>query len=47
MARRRILIGLRGLMTFLAIGVCYALVVGWGFFNPAFRGMDRTPTPGG
>ena len=33
--------------TFLAICVCYGLVVGWGFFNPAFRGMDRTPTPGG
>jgi MFS family permease len=28
--------------TFLAIGVAYAAVVGYGFFNPAFREMDRT-----
>lgn len=27
--------------TFLAIGMCYLLVTGWGFFNPAFREMDR------
>jgi len=27
--------------TFLAIGVCYALVVGWGFVNPAFRGLSE------
>ena len=27
--------------TFLAIGVCYAAVVGYGFFNAAFREMDR------
>ena len=27
--------------TFLAIGVCYAGVVGYGFFNAAFREMDR------
>ena len=27
--------------TLLAIGVCYAAVVGYGFFNPAFREMDR------
>lgn len=27
--------------TFLAIGVSYAAVVGYGFFNPAFREMDR------
>ena len=26
--------------TFLAIGLCYALVVGYGFINPAFREMD-------
>ena len=29
--------------TFLAIGVCYAAVVGYGFFNAAFREMDRPP----
>ncbi len=28
--------------TFLAIAICYAAVVGYGFFNPAFREMDRT-----
>lgn len=28
--------------TFLAIGVCYAAVVAYGFFNPAFREMDRS-----
>jgi hypothetical protein len=27
--------------TFLAIGVCYAFVVGWGFVNPAFRELSR------
>jgi MFS family permease len=27
--------------TFLAMGVLLAAVVGYGFFNPAFRGMDR------
>ena len=27
--------------TFLAIAICYAAVVGYGFFNPAFREMDR------
>lgn len=32
--------------TFLAIGVCYALVVGWGFVNPAFRELGRRPRPG-
>lgn len=26
--------------TLLAIGVCYALAVAWGFVNPAFRAMD-------
>jgi MFS family permease len=26
--------------TFLGIGLCYATVVGYGFFNPAFREMD-------
>ncbi|HEY4622043.1 MAG TPA: MFS transporter, partial [Gaiellaceae bacterium] len=27
--------------TFLAIGVCYAAVVGYGFVNPAFRELDH------
>jgi MFS family permease len=27
--------------TFLAIGVCYGLVVAYGFINPAFRRMDE------
>ncbi len=27
--------------TFLAIGVCYTLLVAYGFFNPAFRELDR------
>ena len=27
--------------TFLVIAACYALVTGYGFFNPAFREMDR------
>jgi hypothetical protein len=27
--------------TFLVIGIAYAAVVGYGFFNPAFRGMDH------
>lgn len=31
--------------TFLAVGVCYALVVGWGFFNPAFRALDSQSEP--
>jgi MFS family permease len=30
--------------TFLAIGIGYAAVVGYGFFNPAFREMDRSVT---
>ena len=29
--------------TFLCIGLCYALVTGYGFFNPAFYEMDRPP----
>jgi MFS family permease len=29
--------------TFLAIGVCYAAVVVYGFFNPAFRALDHPP----
>jgi MFS family permease len=29
--------------TFLAMGVLLAAVVGYGFFNPAFRQMDRSP----
>jgi MFS family permease len=29
--------------TFLTIGVCYALVTAYGFFNPAFRALDRSP----
>jgi predicted MFS family arabinose efflux permease len=29
--------------TFLCIAVCYALVTGWGFFNPAFHEMDQPP----
>jgi MFS family permease len=32
-------IGVAG--TFLAIGVCYVVIVAYGFFNPAFREMDR------
>lgn len=31
--------------TFLAIGVSYAAVVAYGFFNPAFRAMDRASEP--
>jgi MFS family permease len=31
--------------TFLAIGVCYAAVVGYGFFNPAFRRLDERAAP--
>lgn len=27
--------------TFLGIGIAYAALVGYGFFNPAFRGLDR------
>jgi len=30
--------------TFLGIGLCYALVTGYGFFNPAFHEMDQPPT---
>jgi len=29
--------------TFLGIGVCYLAVTVYGFFNPAFREMDRVP----
>ena len=29
--------------TLLGIGVCYVAVTGFGFFNPAFREMDRRP----
>jgi MFS family permease len=29
--------------TFLAIGLCYLAVTGFGFFNPAFRELDRPP----
>jgi MFS family permease len=29
--------------TFLAIGVCYGLLVAYGFVNPAFREMDEQP----
>ncbi|MBA2742605.1 MAG: MFS transporter [Actinobacteria bacterium] len=32
--------------TFLVIGVGYSAVVGYGFFNPAFRGMDRSRSEG-
>ena len=28
--------------TFLAMGVLLAIVVGYGFFNPTFREMDRS-----
>jgi MFS family permease len=31
--------------TLLAIGVCYFAVTGYGFFNPAFREMDKRPEP--
>ncbi|HUG65830.1 MAG TPA: MFS transporter [Gaiellaceae bacterium] len=31
--------------TFLAIGIAYAAVVGYGFFNPAFRDMDSASEP--
>jgi MFS family permease len=30
--------------TVLVIGICYAAVVTYGFFNPAFHEMDRTPS---
>lgn len=37
-----VLVGAIGVgATFLAIGVMLALVVGYGFFNPAFRELDR------
>ena len=37
-----VLVGAIGVAaTFLAIGVLLALVVAYGFFNPAFREMDR------
>ena len=43
-----VLIGAIGVAgTFLAIGVCYAAVVGYGFFNPAFREMGRTAPEAG
>ena len=29
--------------TFLCIGLCYALVTGYGYFNPAFHEMDLPP----
>lgn len=29
--------------TFLAVGVCYAAVVAYGFVNPAFRELDSRP----
>jgi MFS family permease len=29
--------------TFFGIGVCYAAVTLYGFFNPAFRAMDKPP----
>lgn len=29
--------------TLLGIGVCYVAVTVFGFFNPAFREMDRRP----
>lgn len=32
--------------TFLAMGVLLAVVVGYGFFNPAFREMDARPSAG-
>ncbi len=32
--------------TFLGIGVAYAVLVAYGFFNPAFREMDRTAEAG-
>ena len=32
--------------TFLGIGVCYLVVTAYGFFNPAFRAMDRPPAGG-
>jgi MFS family permease len=31
--------------TFLGIGLCYLAVTTYGFFNPAFREMDRRPSP--
>jgi MFS family permease len=31
--------------TFLTIGICYVAVTAFGFFNPAFREMDRPPAP--
>jgi hypothetical protein len=30
--------------TFLGIGLCYLVVTCYGFFNPAFRVMDRRQT---
>lgn len=29
--------------TLLSIGVCYVVVTGYGFFNPAFKEFDRQP----
>jgi hypothetical protein len=31
--------------TFLGIGLCYLVVIAYGFFNPAFRAMDRRQRP--
>jgi hypothetical protein len=31
--------------TFLGIGLCYLVVTVYGFFNPAFRAMDRRRPP--
>ena len=31
--------------TLLAIGLCYVAVTAYGFFNPAFREMDKRPEP--
>jgi MFS family permease len=43
-----VLVGAIGVgATFLIVGICYAAVVVYGFFNPAFHGMDRlAPGPG-
>ncbi len=43
-----VLVGTIGVAaTFLGIGVCYAAIVAYGFFNPAFREMDRRPGSSG
>jgi hypothetical protein len=36
-------IGVAGAL--LAIGLCYLAVTGYGFFNAAFRELDRRPVP--